>query len=118
MMRSVRPTLPIVLLALASCGGVPDGGAGGSGDGGHQPYFATAPRGNAVMQALFRGPLLVRDDCILIDEADHASLPIWPEGFTVGRDDAGRVVIRDDAGAAVAREGAAFEMGGGYVAEF
>ena len=89
MMRSVRPTLPIVLLALASCGGVPDGGAGGSGDGGHQPYFATAPRGNAVMQALFRGPLIVRDDCILIGEADHASLPIWPEGFTVGRDDAG-----------------------------
>ncbi|MEX0983933.1 MAG: hypothetical protein WD096_02665 [Actinomycetota bacterium] len=82
-------------------------------------FFATDPERHAFsMQALYRGPLAVRDACVLIGHADEYSLPIWPKGFTTERDGSGRLVVRDSDGGVVAIEGEIFEMGGGYVAEF
>jgi hypothetical protein len=71
-----------------------------------------------MMAALFRGPLVVRDGCVLAGDSGHYALPIWRDGFTAQHDDEGRVVVRDADGATVAIEGEVFEMGGGYIAEF
>ena len=70
------------------------------------------------MEALFEGPLLVRNGCVLVGDPDAYAVPIWPHGFTAGRDGSGRLVVRDDAGGVVAVEGKTFDMGGGYIAEF
>ncbi len=70
------------------------------------------------MEALYRGPLAVRDACVLIGGPEEYSVPIWPKGFTAERDGSGRLVVRDSDGGVVAIEGEIFEMGGGYVAEF
>jgi hypothetical protein len=72
----------------------------------------------AGMEALFEGPLLVHDGCVLIGLPGAYSVPIWPHGFTATRDGSGRLVVRDDRGGPVAVEGAAFDMAGGYIAEF
>jgi hypothetical protein len=45
-------------------------------------------------------------------------IPIWREGYSAARDDAGRLEVHDPNGKTVAIEGEAFEMGGGYIAEF
>lgn len=104
-------TLLIVPL-LAGCGGAADPSSAGV-------FFPTArEEAGAVMSALYRGPLVVRDDCVLVGSSGDYTLPIWPKGFTAGRDDAGRLVVSDDEGRTVAVEGEALEMGGGYVAEF
>ena len=68
--------------------------------------------------ALFEGPLTVRDDCVVIGRPGDFSVAIWPKGFTAERDESARVVVRDERGDVVAIEGEAFDMGGGYVAEF
>jgi hypothetical protein len=82
-------------------------------------FFPTKPELDTVsMQALYQGPLVVRDGCVLIGASAAYTVPIWPKGFTAERDDAGRLVVRDGEGAVVAIEGEPFEMGGGYVAEF
>ena len=70
------------------------------------------------MAALFRGPLVVRDGCVLVGSPGEYSLPIWWSGFTAERDASGRLVVRDADGTVVAIEGETFEMGGGYIAEF
>ena len=70
------------------------------------------------MAALFRGPLVVRDGCVLVGSAGEYSLPIWWSGFTAERDASGRLVVRDADATVVAIEGETFEMGGGYIAEF
>jgi hypothetical protein len=70
------------------------------------------------MEALYRGPLLVRDRCVFIGRPGDYSVPIWRKGFTAGRDQSGRLAVLDSEGAVVAVEGETFEMGGGYVAEF
>lgn len=70
------------------------------------------------MLALFQGPLLVRDGCVLIGRPGEYTVPIWWKGFTAERDASGRLVVHDGEGAVVAIEGDSFEMGGGYVAEF
>jgi hypothetical protein len=80
-------------------------------------YLPTAGS-DAMMDALFRGPLVVRDDCVLTGDPGDFMIPIWREGFTAGRDENGRVVVRDADGATVAIEGSVFEMGGGFIAEF
>jgi hypothetical protein len=82
-------------------------------------FFPTKPEeGGAMMEALYRGPLVVRDGCVLIGGPGDYSVPIWWQGFTAERDESGRVVVRDGDGAVVAIESQDFEMGGGYVAEF
>jgi hypothetical protein len=82
-------------------------------------FFATEPdeRG-AMMLALHRGPLVVRDGCVLIGSPGDYSVPIWWNGFTAERDESGQLVVRDGDRTVVAVEGETFEMGGGYVAEF
>jgi hypothetical protein len=70
------------------------------------------------MQALFQGPLVVQDGCVLMGNAGHLTLPVWPEGFTPDRDQSGRLIVRDADGATIAIEGKVFEMGGGYRVEF
>ncbi len=70
------------------------------------------------MDALYRGPLFVRKGCVLIGRPGDYSVAIWPKDFTADHDEAGRLVVRDQRGDVVAIEGEAFEMGGGYVAEF
>ncbi len=70
------------------------------------------------MTALFRGPLVVKDGCILIGQPGEYSLPVWWGGFTAEPDTSGRVVVRDADRAVVAVEGETFETGGGYSAEF
>lgn len=72
----------------------------------------------ASMDALFQGPLVVRDGCVLIGRPGEYTLPIWWKDFTVERDESGRLVVRDGEGAVIAIEGENFEMGGGYIAEF
>jgi hypothetical protein len=116
----MRRLLGTVLAAalLAACAEAPPSDPRADGEQPDDLVFVTVPVGNATMQALFRGPLVVRDGCVLIGEAPDLSVPLWPEGFTAARDDAGRVVVRDADGGTVATEGATFEMGGGYVAEF
>jgi hypothetical protein len=83
-------------------------------------FFPTtkSEQGGAVMDALYAGPLVVRDECLLIGRPADYSLPVWWKGFTAERDESGRVVVRDGEGAIVAIEGERFEMGGGYTAEF
>jgi hypothetical protein len=80
--------------------------------------FLPTAGSDAVMDALFTGPLVVRDGCVLAGTASNLILPIWQDGFTAARDDAGRVVVRDGDGATVAIEGEVFDMGGGFIAEF
>jgi hypothetical protein len=70
------------------------------------------------MDALYTGPLVVRDECVLIGRPGEYSLPVWWKGFIAERDESGRVVVRDGEGAIVAIQGERFEMGGGYTAEF
>ena len=82
-------------------------------------FFPTHPEEQTVlMAALYQGPLVVREGCVLLGRQGNYSVAIWPKGFTANRDDAGRLVVRDERGDAVAIEGETFEMGGGYVAEF
>jgi hypothetical protein len=83
-------------------------------------FFPTKPeqQSGAMMQALYRGPLVVRDRCVLMGRRGEYTVPIWWKGFTAERDESGHLVVRDGEGAVVAVEGESFEMGGGYVAEF
>lgn len=70
------------------------------------------------MEALYRGPLVVHDRCVLIGGSGDYTVPIWPNGFTAEPDESGRLVVRDGEGTVVAIEGETFEMGGGYTVEF
>jgi hypothetical protein len=82
-------------------------------------FFATKPeQDGASMTALYQGPLVVRDGCVLIGRPGEYTVPIWRKSFTAERDESGRLVVHDGEGAVVAIEGDSFEMGGGYVAEF
>jgi hypothetical protein len=72
----------------------------------------------ASMDALLRGPLVVRDGCVLAGEAGSLSLPVWPQGFSLDRDAAGTLVVLDAGGDVVAIEGEEFATGGGFTAEF
>lgn len=82
-------------------------------------FFATKPEPDEdFMQALYRGPLVVRDGCVLIGSPGEYTVPIWPKDFTAERNGSDRVIVRDADGSIVATEGQAFEMGGGFVAEF
>lgn len=111
MERSLWSVLAVSLL-LASCNEAPvrDGS---------DLFFPTKPEeAGASMEALYQGPLVVRDGCVLIGRPGDYSVPIWWEGSTAERDGSGRLVVRDGEGAVVATEGESFEMGGGYVAEF
>ena len=100
---------------LAACSGAPAGPATPEAE---LLFLTQADEQADVMEALFRGPLLVRDRCVLIGSPDAYSVPIWPLGFTADRDGAGQLVVRNLAGDVVAVEGETFDMGGGYIAEF
>jgi hypothetical protein len=86
---------------------------------GHRPATADAhlffptrhEQGGDMMEALYAGPLVVRDECVLIGRPGEYSLPIWWKGFTAEPDESGRVVVRDGDGAIVAIEDERFEMG-------
>jgi hypothetical protein len=82
-------------------------------------FFPTKPELDGIsMDALYRGPLVVREGCVLIGRSGEYAVPIWWKGFTAERDGSGRLVVSDGEGAVVAVESKTFEMGGGYVAEF
>jgi hypothetical protein len=81
-------------------------------------FFPTQEGPRSGMQALYRGPLVVRDGCVLIGGPDDYTVPIWPNGFAVEPDESGRVVVRDSEGTVVAIDGETFEMGGGFTVEF
>jgi hypothetical protein len=81
-------------------------------------FLATHPQGPAVMTALFQGRLAVRDGCVLIERGGDYSVPVWPEGYTAERGPSGQLTVRNADGRTIAIEGEAFEMGGGYRAEF
>ncbi len=110
---SIVVLMPIVALLLAGC-------RGGSQTANTDLFFPTMEeeQGGASMTALFRGPLVVKDGCVLIGQPGEYSLPVWWSGFTAEPDRSGRIVVRDADGAVVAVEGETFEMGGGYRAEF
>jgi hypothetical protein len=110
------------LILLTACADPPRSTGGGSPSPSpsseSNPFFATHPQGPALMQALYQGPLVVHDGCVLMKSGSDYSLPVWPEGFTAERDPTGRLIVRDAEGATIAIEGEVFEMGGGYRAEF
>ena len=122
-LRRLSAALPLAgLILLAACADSPGPMGGGSISPspltGTDLFFATHPQGPALMQALFQGPLVVQEGCVLMGSPGNYSLPIWPEGFTAERDQSGRLVVRDADGATIAIEGEVFEMGGGYRVEF
>lgn len=92
----------------------------GSATSGPGLFFPTnrEAQGGAMMTALFTGPLVVKDGCVLVGRSGEYSLPIWWNGFTAEPDASGRITVRDAGGSVVAVEGETFEMGGGYRAEF
>lgn len=101
------------LSVLAACSGASDGANAPN------VFFATKPEADRTsMTALFQGPLVVRNGCVLIGQSGGYAVPIWPKGFRIERGEADRIVVHDEAGRVVAMEGEDFEMGGGYVAEF
>ena len=121
--RRLSAALPLAgLILLAACADPPGPMSGGSASppprSGTDLFFATHPQGPALMDALFQGPLVVHDGCVLMGNAGDLALPVWPEGFTSGRDQSGRLIVRDADGATIAIEGKVFEMGGGYRVEF
>ena len=81
-------------------------------------FFPTVPDEGEYMTALYRGPLLMRNGCLILGMPGDYTIPIWRDGFAAERDASGRLVVRDADGRPVAIEGEIFEMGGGYVAEF
>jgi len=111
--RSIMGLVALVTLLLAGC----RDGAATSGPG---LYFPTSEddQGGAMMTALFTGPLVVKDGCVLVGQPGEYSLPIWWNGFSAEPDPSGRITVRDADGTVVAVEGETFEMGGGYRAEF
>jgi hypothetical protein len=107
----------VVALLLTACRDAPALDVPSGTDSG--VFFPTQPvEADSYMAALFRGPLLVRDRCVLTGRAGDYSLPIWRKGFTAERAESGRLVVLDGEGEIVAVEGETFEMGGGYRAEF
>lgn len=104
--RPLAWLLTVAFLLLAGCRDVPATTDPGL-------FFPTrkSEQGGAVMTALYTGPLVVRDECVLIGGPGEYSLPLWWKGFTAERDESGRVVVRDGEGAIVAIEGERFEMG-------
>lgn len=81
-------------------------------------FFATRDGPPSGMQALYRGPLVVRNGCVLIGGPGDYTVPIWPHGFAAEPDGSGQIVVQDGGGTVVAVEGETFEMGGGYTVEF
>lgn len=122
-LRRLSAALPLAgLILLAACADSPGPMGGGSISPspltGTDLFFATHPQGPALMQALFQGPLVVHERCVLVGNAGEYSLPVWPEGFTARSDETGRLIVRDANGATIAVEGEVFEMSGGYRVEF
>jgi hypothetical protein len=104
-------------LLLVSCSDAPISGEATSASDEQGLFFATKPEENFGMEALYRGPLVVREGCVLIGSAGNYTVPVWPDGFTTEHDGSGRLLVRDGE-RVVATEGERFEMAGGYIAEF
>jgi hypothetical protein len=111
--RTIAGLAGLAAIAVAGCTNGPEASDPGL-------FFPTrdAEQGGAMMEALFTGPLVAEDGCVLIGRLGDYSLPVWWKGFTALPDDQGRVVVRDADGAVVAVEDETFQMGGGYTAEF
>lgn len=112
--------LVLVIGAVTACGSTRGAGnpQGRETPGPGEVFFATQQRGPATMEALYRGPLSVRNSCVMIGSAGQYTLPVWPEGFTADVDGTERLIVRDGEGSIVAVEGERFSMGGGYAVEF
>ena len=85
----MRPIIVAILavsfLVTASCGGSETTPSTAS-----ELFFPTKlERDASSMQALYRGPLVVRDACILIGRPGVYTVPIWSKGFTAERDGSG-----------------------------
>lgn len=104
-----------MLVGLAACGDAPRAPSVPSTS---DLYIATHPPGNASMQALYRGSVTTRHQCVVIGSRGDYAVPVWPEGFTAAQDDSGRVVVRDGDGAVIAVEGERFSMAGGFTVQF
>jgi hypothetical protein len=117
MRRSVVFALGVALLLTACRGASQALNAPAASE--HEVFFPTQPVDTGVyMAALIRGPLVVRERCVLIGGSEEFTLPVWRKGFTPDWDESGRLVVLDNEGAVVAVEGETFEMGGGYRVEF
>jgi len=110
----LRLVLGVAALLVGACGDAPPAANVPDTD----VFFPTYPRGPVVMAALFQGPLVVENGCVLMGNAGDYALPVWPDGFTAERDETGQLIVQDADGATIAIEGEVFEMGGGYRTEF
>ncbi len=81
------------------------------------PQQPAAREGEASMEALLIGKLLLEDGCLYIrgTEVGDRNLPVWPASFTLHTGDS-TVEVLDKTGAVVARVGAEVAMGGGEAA--
>lgn len=112
LMPTRRMAFSVFALALVACSDSPVVTGGLSADVPEPVFFATNPHGRTGDQAACQGPLVVRDGCILIGASGNFSVPVWPEGFSLGTDPAaGQLTVRKENGATVAIEGEDFEMG-------
>jgi hypothetical protein len=81
-------------------------------------FFPTTQNGPNGDLALYQGSLIERDGCIFMDGGQQVSLPIWPRGYTIDRDQSGAFQIHAEDGSTMAVVGEPMSMGGGYMAEF
>jgi hypothetical protein len=111
--RSITGLAVLVTVVLTGC-------QEGPATNGPGLFFPTSgdDQGGAMMTALFTGPLVVKNGCVLVGRPGEYSLPIWWNGFTAEPDATGRITVLDSEGMVVAVDGETFEMGGGYRAEF
>jgi hypothetical protein len=109
------------LILLSACGDQPSPRSSGSASSPHSEtpvFFATSGSQASGMQALYQGPFVVRNECVLIGGPGSYSVPVWPEGFTLVADGSGELTVQSGDGTVIAVEGEPFEMGGGFTAEF
>ena len=115
-MRRAR-TIPFALLAAATAACAASDPAGlRLVEGTEIVFLVQSERPDAVMEALFQGPV-VRDagGCLRLGAADGPTA-VWPFGFTL-TSRSGDLVVRDEGGREVGAVGGFFRLGGGNVGE-
>src|SRR5215217_54936 len=95
-MRAVISAVAAVVTLAAACASSPSVSSRAPDP--HLVFPTRSDQGGMMMQALFTGPLVSRQGCVLIGRPDDYSFPVWPKGFTAERDDSGRVVVQDAEG--------------------
>jgi hypothetical protein len=80
--------------------------------------FPTAHIGPDIMAAGFEGSLIRRGECLLIEDTSYLVLPVWPEGYTLDRNESGVLELLDGDGSIVGALDLPLAVGGGFIAEF